>query len=523
VPHDASAHARRPIPTPPASGPADDGAGGGVDGGARDIEEALATTLAWRRSMALAVSAADGDVMMSNLGRTAEGAGWATSRPFEYGGMNLQMRAQRSARAHPGHTIPASVLDTVLRMIVEAHFAVWYAWHVPEAYCLVPGLRELLHLPAGTEPRFTEEWFGLVHPDDLPRLVAENDAALEAVSSFRSEYRLRRADGEYVWVSDWAIVLAGPDGQAEWMAGGIRDITAEKALEESRQESARLHEALFKQALMPAVLIDAGGLIVDANQAALEFFAAAGDELLSRPAAALFPPDLLALVREQTRAGATPPRRRHTREVEFLVAGARKWLLVTVVPFPTRAGAMAFVLGADLTEHRRVSDALAESETSLRNQAQALAERNVALKVLVDQRREDLDELRRSVTDNVQQLVTPALDLLTRALAGRPECALVEAARLTIDEITRPLLVETTVVAGERGLSRREHQVLQLVRTGKTTEQIAETLCLSPTTVTFHRGNIRRKLGLHGSGRRLGAEVAPQRALGRGPTHGRGA
>jgi PAS domain S-box-containing protein len=487
----------------------------------RHIDEALATTLGWRRTMALAVDAQDGAVVMSNTGRTAADAGWVTSRPFDYGGLNLQMRAQR-AGALSGKSIPGSVIDTVLRMIVEAHFAVWYAWNVPQAFCLVPGLRELLHLPPGTEPRFTEEWFGLVHPDDLPRLVAENDAALEAVSSFRSEYRLRRADGDYVWVSDWAIVLAGPDGRAEWMAGGIRDITAEKALDASRQESAQLHEALFKRALMPGVLIDAGGLVVDANQAALEFFEVAERELLGRPAAALFPPELLERARQHTEGSgraAGPAPGAHTapgpREVEFLVGDVVKWLLVTVVPFEARAGSMAFLLGADLTEHKRVSGALAASETSLRNQAQALEERNVALKVLVDQRREDLDGLRRSVTDNVEQLVTPALDLLAKSLAGRPECALIEAARLTIDEITSPLMMPLAVQGEGKGLTRREHQILQLVRTGRTTESIAETLCLSPTTVTFHRGNIRRKLGLHRSGRHLAPEIAP-----RGAGHG---
>ena len=265
-------------------------------------------------------------------------------------------------------------------MIVEAHFAVWYVWHVPTAFCLVPGLEGLLRLPHEAAPTFTEEWFGLVHPDDLPRLVAENDRALREISSFRSEYRLRRGDGEYVWVSDWAIVLAAPDGAAEWMAGGIRDITVDKAL-----ETARL---------------------------------------------------------------------------------------------------------------------------SLRNQTRALEERNVALKVLVDQRREDLDALRSSVTDNVEQLVMPSLDLLADALEGRPESALVEAVRLTIDEITRPLLARPEAAAGGGPrLSRREYQVLQLIRPGKTTDEIAHVLCLSPTTVTFHRGNIRQKMGLRGSGRRLATEV----------------
>jgi len=113
----------------------------------------------------------------------------------------------------------------------------------------------------------------------------------------------------------------------------------------------------------------------------------------------------------------------------------------------------------------------------------------------------------------------PSLDLLADALRGRPESALVEAVRLTLDEITRPLLARPDGASGGGPrLSRREYQVLQLIRSGKTTDEIAHALCLSPTTVTFHRGNIRQKMGLHGTGRRLTTEVAASATGGAHPT-----
>ncbi|MDX1637163.1 MAG: helix-turn-helix transcriptional regulator [Balneolaceae bacterium] len=43
-------------------------------------------------------------------------------------------------------------------------------------------------------------------------------------------------------------------------------------------------------------------------------------------------------------------------------------------------------------------------------------------------------------------------------------------------------------------LTERELQVLQLVASGKPTSAIAETLDLSPNTVSNHRSSIRRKL-----------------------------
>jgi DNA-binding NarL/FixJ family response regulator len=46
-------------------------------------------------------------------------------------------------------------------------------------------------------------------------------------------------------------------------------------------------------------------------------------------------------------------------------------------------------------------------------------------------------------------------------------------------------------------LGGREREVLQLIAEGKTSKQIASTLCISVNTVEAHRRNIMRKLGLH--------------------------
>jgi DNA-binding NarL/FixJ family response regulator len=56
--------------------------------------------------------------------------------------------------------------------------------------------------------------------------------------------------------------------------------------------------------------------------------------------------------------------------------------------------------------------------------------------------------------------------------------------------------------AGESALSLRELQVLEALRGGKTTKEIAFDLGLSARTVDIHRANIKRKLGL-----RSGAEL----------------
>ncbi len=46
-------------------------------------------------------------------------------------------------------------------------------------------------------------------------------------------------------------------------------------------------------------------------------------------------------------------------------------------------------------------------------------------------------------------------------------------------------------------LTAREREVLQLIAEGKTTQQIAQSLCISPHTATRHRANLMQKLNAH--------------------------
>ena len=49
-----------------------------------------------------------------------------------------------------------------------------------------------------------------------------------------------------------------------------------------------------------------------------------------------------------------------------------------------------------------------------------------------------------------------------------------------------------------RQLSRREREIIGLVRQGLSTRAIAQQLCLSELTVSTHRRNLMQKLGVHG-------------------------
>ena len=70
---------------------------------------------------------------------------------------------------------------------------------------------------------------GLVHPDDLPRVVAAVDRAIRQRGEYAAEYRLCRSDGSVVWIEARAQLVLGEDGEPAHFVGTVWDTTQKRA------------------------------------------------------------------------------------------------------------------------------------------------------------------------------------------------------------------------------------------------------------------------------------------------------
>ena len=108
-----------------------------------------------------------------------------------------------------------------------------------------------------------------------------------------------------------------------------------------------------------------------------------------------------------------------------------------VVPSVPGDEQMALVLGADVTERRRAADALARVRGPFREKSEALERHNVALKVIMDQRRSDLEDRRRGAGGEHRAAGVPTMHRLATAFSDRPEGALVDVVMQTLNDDRR--------------------------------------------------------------------------------------
>jgi PAS domain S-box-containing protein len=307
-----------------------------------------------------------------------------------------------------------------------------------------------------------------------------------------------------VWVSDRGIVLYDDAGDPTHMVGVMKDVTQERAAEAAIRESAELYGTLFRRATNPAFHVDGSGRFIDANAAFLRVLDMTEADVLKRKCSDILPPTLCRALERSSE----PDERAPILETEVCGRGQPRHLMVTIVPCKVGDRFTRFGLCTDITDHHTMRTDLELSRASLREQAVSLEERNVALRVILDQRAQDRVDLERTIAQNLETMVEPVITRLLARLGKTPEGIQLETIRQSIREITHPARRLGGSSLAEVQLTRREVEIVNLTRLGKSSEQMAVVLFLSPATIAYHRQNIRRKLGLLGKSTRLSSYLA---------------
>jgi len=104
-------------------------------------------------------------------------------------------------------------------------------------------------------------WLGRIHPDDIENVEDAYKALFEKGTMFDVEYRIKRKDGEWIWLHDRSIAFYKKNG-VRCDDGIFSDITERKQAEEER---GKLEAQLQQAQKMESIGTLAGGIAHDFN------------------------------------------------------------------------------------------------------------------------------------------------------------------------------------------------------------------------------------------------------------------
>lgn len=163
---------------------------------------------------------------------------------------------------------------------------------------------------------------------------------------------------------------------------------------------------------------------------------------------------------------------------------------------------------SEMERRRRLEQALQaaldQMEQRVARRTQELEEANTALRVLLVNLQDARADYDKMLARQITGLILPHLGKLRARLAS--DAATVLYLGLIEDNLAAIAPARGGGIARLlEGLTLTEREVAQMILQGLTTKQIARALSREASTIDFHRNNIRRKLGLTGSGQGLRA------------------
>jgi PAS domain S-box-containing protein len=132
-------------------------------------------------------------------------------------------------------------------------------------------------------------WVDGVHPEDLPRYLETYAKAFDGRQGFGTEYRLRRHDGEFRWVSDRGEPRQDNRGNFLGYIGSCVDVTESRRKTEALQESESRLRAILDTAVEGIITINEHGLIESVNAATEEIFGYTAAQLIGQNVSRLIP------------------------------------------------------------------------------------------------------------------------------------------------------------------------------------------------------------------------------------------
>ena len=187
-----------------------------------------------------------------------------------------------------------------------------------------------------------------------------------SVSGF--EVRLRRRDGEQIWVRESARAVRDSAGAVSFYEGMIEDVTEKRLAEEALRQQHSILNAVIEGTPNPIFVKDVEGRYLVANSAAARVLGHAKENILGKRDAELVAPDVAQQSEERHRL-VLESEHTQTFERDLSVQGEVRHFLYDKGVYRDAEGNVAGVFGIsrDITDRKRAEDELRAREGFLRS------------------------------------------------------------------------------------------------------------------------------------------------------------
>ena len=340
-----------------------------------------------------------------------------------------------------------------------------------------------------------KNWYSSIYPDDFDHASESFAKIAESGGVDICEYRILRPDGTVRWLVDRGFAVKDSNGEVVRIAGITEDITERRQALEALQESEEKFRTVTEQS-PNMIFINRQGRVVYANRKCEQIMGYSRDEFYAPEF------DFMTLVAPEYRELVLSNFQKHMHSEEIkpyeyaIITKNGKKLDVIITTKLVSYNGERSILGiiTDITERKEAEKALRTKDNKLERQTKNLEEVNTALKVLLEQREKEKTELKETLLTNVKKLVLPYIEKLEKSHLNEDALTFVNIIKSNIDDLISPLA--SNLSSKYFALTPAEIQIADLIKQGKTSKEIASMLNVSPKAVSFHRGNLRKKLGL---------------------------
>ena len=256
-----------------------------------------------------------------------------------------------------------------------------------------------------------------------------------------------------------------------------------KRFEEALRESRERFKRAFEHAAVGICIFDPFGRFLEVNSSFCHLLGYAENELLGMSLQDVTHPDDREITLKRINQALAGDVQYIWLEKRYVHRdGHPLWVYVssTLVRKPDGSPLYFVAHTQDISERKRSRELLEET--------------NTALKVVLDRQAQDRQDAEKDILATLENLVFPYLEKLDATPMDREQQTFLNLLRKNLGEIASPFARRLSSLQSK--LTPTELQVADLIKRGRTSQEIASLLHMSDAAVYFHRNNIRKKLGL---------------------------